>query len=188
MTNHANYITSRDLDFELMQAINDVDVARRSKTILSSFAHELAFVGNVDVSKLVHLRNEDGEAFRLYRHALSSALNSSSREDEGHVRQLFCDEVLPHIDAINLTLKNSKKLFLRSAARDVTFALASVGIGLHFGLLEQNATQILAALGGFQLAADMKRKLDQRLRESLDAKKEKYYFLWKVAKAAGTLR
>jgi len=54
-----SYITGRDLDLDLIQALNNSDVDRRNQALFRAFAHSLPYIERTDIQNLVNVRKAD---------------------------------------------------------------------------------------------------------------------------------
>lgn len=177
----ANYLTNRKVDLDIISAINEPSVNIFSEAIIDSFHHSVPFIQNTQISKLIKLRLSEGEAFNVYRDALSSALKSSLLAKEPrYLKEAFDDIVRPELNKIDLTIKNSRKILWDSLTRDVVYGTGFITIGLYSGLLPPEMGNMMAALGGFKFVYGLLEKSSKLLQESDDIRNNKFYFLWKV--------
>jgi len=179
-----SYLTRREVDFEIIQALNDEESERRNMALYQAFLHHLPFLQEVPIRKLITLRQNEGEAFQVYRNALTTALRRSSSTGDADLRELFNDVVGTEIARMEQTIKSSKKFLTGSLAVDLVVASAAVGVGLFTGVLPKELGNLLSFGGALKFATEVKSKIEQVSKDSLAIRKNDYYFLWRLKKIA----
>lgn len=182
------YLTDRELDIEIMRAVNDRQTNAQGDVLLEALSHSIPFIYDVPLEKLVTLREVEGESFRVYRDALSATLRSVHDLEPTQIREAFQDEIRPQLNRIDLAIKNARNLLTDSMKIEALVAAGSVAIGLFSGLLPPNIGPIIAALGGFQFVSRTLEKLIKSGREPAQIRESSYYFLWKIREAASQKR
>lgn len=186
LLNGGNFLANRELHSDLIHALNQTpSQISRSSFLVDPLAHQLPYVSGVDLAKLVHLRRSEGESFELYRQAVSTALKAVPHIEDRHMGELFDDQIRPELAKIDLTLKNARKFLYGSIALDVVTLAGFLSLGLLSGLLPYDLEKVASAIGGFKCLTDLKSKVDQLRRESINLSQNKFYFLWKVKTLAG---
>lgn len=175
-----NYLTNHELHIELVRSINNNEVNRYSDALVKGFSHSLPFLNNVSLNKLVLLRQKETEAFNVYRDAVAAVLKSVSPLDAKHFREAFNDQVLPELNKIDLSIKNSRRSIFRSLASDFVVSSAYISIGLFGGIFPPDFGKILIALGGYKFATSISAKISQMITKPDSIRENKYYFLWKT--------
>jgi len=178
----AHYVTDREMDFDLIAAINHSETNIYSKAFMEALSHSVPFIHNTELSKLIKLREKEGESFRVYRDALALTMKSVTSSDVKEIRQAFDDLVRPELNKVDLAIKNSRKLIWGSLKRDLLCGTGFIMIGLFSGLLPRNIGAVVAALGGFKFTSALVDKASKLLQEPTEIRDNKYYFLWKVKK------
>jgi hypothetical protein len=174
----ASYLTNREIDSVLFFKNGKKNQINEGKKIYDSLVHKLPYIHTVNLKTLLNLREKEGESFQLYRTSLSNFL--SNIEGNGKLEQAFNDEVLPELNKINLTLKNSRKLILNDLTKDFFLGSTIVTIGLFTNLLPANINQVLATLGGINYADKFANNVKKLLTRESEIKNNRYYFLWKI--------
>jgi hypothetical protein len=181
--NGFNYLTDREVDFDIIAAVNDNETNALSKAILEGLSHTVPFIRDVGLQKLIKLRKDEGESFQVYRDTLNALLKNLEEDDLRNVKtvkEAFNDSIRPELNKIDLAIKNSKKLLYGSVKRDILFGAGFIGLGLFSGLLPEGVGQLIAALGGYRFASGVADKVVRSLKEPDAVRDNKYYFLWKV--------
>ena len=146
-------------------------------TVLS---HSLPVVDDIAIGKILQLRKAEGAAFDVYREALRNALKQNKTLTLAKQIQLFDDVIRPEIAKIELAVRRSRKLLVKSLAQDVIVASGAVVIGLFSGLLPHEIGTAALGLGGLHYSPKFVSKLTELCAEPRQAMDSRYYFLWKV--------
>ncbi|MEG0486215.1 MAG: hypothetical protein RR576_12290, partial [Oscillospiraceae bacterium] len=128
------------------------------------------------------LRCQDGESFKVYRDSINKLLANISTYDSKDIANFQRDVIIPEINKMDLTIKNSRKAILGSTAFDFAFWNASISIGIFSGLLPLKAAPILGAVGGLSTIKDIASKAKDCIFSNNSIKNENFYFLWKLLK------
>jgi hypothetical protein len=179
---HSNYITDRDVDFEILSMLNDDSTNERHQVLSETLTHYVPVLGDVELTKLLKLRAEEASSFQVYRDAVRSALKLAGKGNTKEMREAFDDLIRPELNNIELTIKNSKRLLWNTLKKEVLFFSGIISIGLYGGLLPPDVSQVAAALGGSAAALELLRKTSGVVQEPSEIRNNKYYFLWKVQK------
>jgi hypothetical protein len=151
-----------------------------------ALSHPLAFVEQVPLERILKLRNDDGEAFLVYRDAVRKVLASAQGRTGKELREAFDDEIRPELNKIDLTMKHARKNLAISTLTDLTIVMASVSIAAFSGLLPSDIgvptglIDVGAALGGWQGAKGLASMLSGLRSTPKEVSENKYAFLWKV--------
>jgi hypothetical protein len=178
--NTPGYISDRELDFELIESLSNSKVRNVSRAVQAGFSHSLPFIQNVPISALLKLRETEGESFKVYRDALTKTIKSVETKDPLRINELFNDQILPELNKIDLTIKNSRRLLTESITTDLIVSAGFLGIGLFNGWIPPAVSQVLAAVGGYNFVNTTVKEIRKAFREPKEIRDEKFYFLWKV--------
>jgi hypothetical protein len=176
------YVTDNEVDFALLSTANHSRVNRLSNALAEGLSHSVPYLADIEISKLLELREKEGESFNVYRDSFSEAIRLSEEPNADKIRQVFDDIVRPELNNINLTIKNSQKLLWGALTKDVVFGAGFITVGLFSGLLPPNIGEIVAALGGFNFVSSSLDKISKLVQEPSEIRNNKYYFLWKAKK------
>ncbi|MCX6039004.1 MAG: hypothetical protein NTW99_14200 [Chloroflexi bacterium] len=154
----------------------------RSRALIDGFSHDIPYISNVPINKLIELRQKEGEAFEVYRDALNRALMQIDDSSVPRARQVFSDTVLPELHKINNAIKNSRKLLKRSIAQELLLGAGFIGIGLFSGLVPATFGECLAAVGGYSFITGIANEIKNLATEPPEIRENSYYFLWKIQK------
>lgn len=179
----ASILTNRTVDFELTNAINLVN----NSQLQFDLNHELPFMQNIPLKKLIELRKKEGEAFEVYRDSVSKAIKESEKQiypNRLKKKEIYNDIIRPELNKIDLTIKNSKKLLFGNIKQDLLLGTSFIGIGLATGFMPNNIGQIVSTIGGIKFADQFVSNVRKYLSKPQEVRNNPYYFLWNVRRIA----
>lgn len=180
---NTNYVTDRDFDFQVLSLVNDQTTNTFNDSLLQSLSHPLPYIENVELSRIIKLRQEEGESFRVYREAVTNALKQAKGLSQRETKQLLNDVIRPEVANIELTISNSKKILQDTRRRDFLLLSGFVAMALYSGLLPaQIPTEVIGMLGGAKSGLDLLIKTMDSFKEPASIRDNKFYFLWKTSK------
>lgn len=151
----AKLLTDLPGDTELLRGLDqeDIEIQNQRAILFNALSHALPFTSELTILQTVRLRKELRGAFEQYRFAISSIVRSHERDHDlthRRAKQIFNDELLPKIVALENQLEAERKRFGKKVAITAGVMSVVVGLGL-FGIL--SPSMALGLLGG---AATMK--------------------------------
>ena len=179
-----NYLSDREIDFDVVAAINDPATSDKSQSLFNGLSHAVPLVPQADLSALVKLRSNEGEAFRVYRDRLNSLLLELRSEPdltEGRVRQALQDAIEPELNKIDQAVKENSRLLHGQLVTDMALSVGFVSIGLFSGILSPAVGQVFASLGGFKYLSSAVDKARQLVAGPREVRTNSCYFLWKAS-------
>jgi hypothetical protein len=187
-TSGAHYLTDRPIDMEMIRQDERATTGSgaRNRALMEGMAHSLPFLSDVPLDDLVELRAKEGDAFEVYRQALRKALEQSQAHTTDEVRQAVDDLVRPEVAKIELLVRNSKCASRRDLAMNGSVATGFITAALWSGMLPASIAAVVAAIGGFSGIQAMASNLPSLFQEPGEARKEQFYFLWRVKQIAKT--
>lgn len=175
------YLTHRNIDARIINNNHTKAKSGYNEIIKNSLDHNLPFVPNIDLKKMIQLRKKEGEAFQIYRASLTNFLTSIKSPDY-HLKEAFRDEIQPEINKIKQTIKTSRKLILSDMTKDLVIGSTYVSIGLFSHLLPPTIGEITAALGGKNYLDRFGDNVKKLTTLKSEVKTNKYYFIWRLQK------
>ena len=178
------YLTNRRFEADLINILEtDTEKETLGKVILEGLSHELPFVRNADISKLLKIRKNENSAFISYRDALKNTLiEVSSEKNVRKIKKIMRDNVIPEVNKIDRIIKTHKDDLGIKIKGKVLFNGMIITSGLFaktfFGLDIPNI--ITVALGGIFTVKDIFPDLLSSLTIPIEAKRNNFYFLWKL--------
>jgi hypothetical protein len=176
----ANYLTGSELDLHLILSVGAREARVQNAALVEALKHTVPYLGNVDIGRLLKLREEEGEAFRVYRDALQKTLKEVRAARPQEMAEAFEDTVRPELNKIDLAVRKARKLLWGSLRRDIVLGGGAIAIGVFSGILPPDMGNIVAALGGLRVLEGLLEKVSRLQEEPAEIQQEKFYFLWKV--------
>jgi hypothetical protein len=176
------YLTNRGVDLDVINALAPKDIQETNTLLKAHFAHELPVVGGISLDTLLKLRNNEGEAFRVYRDALTKAITQAKAEGPRKISQVFSDVVRPELNKIDIAMKSARATLVRDAIVDGAIASGFITVGLFSGIMPTNIGAIIAGLGGYHFAERVGKQLSNIGLEPEQVRNNNFYFLWKVVR------
>ncbi|MBJ6116693.1 hypothetical protein JAO76_00715 [Pontibacter sp. BT310] len=178
----ANILTNREFDIEMSSLLNDrfhasSETSQRSR-VLQSINHLVPFINDVSLTKLLQLRQNEGEAFEVYRDKVNK-LTKNIALSEVEAKDIYNDEIRPELNRINMTLKHNKKLLWGNIKSNVLLASTYVSASLYSGILPSNIDAVVASIGGFGFAKSISDDIIKLIAKP-SAQENELYFLWKL--------
>lgn len=172
------FLTHRDIDIQVLNAFHSKEEFEISNNMYKGLSHLLPLVENVSLENIIKLREAEGEAFQVYRDALTEVVSDLEFKDEKSFKKAYKEIIKPELNKIELILKNNKKGLLGSIATDLIYGATFATIGISSGLLPSTLEKILGALGGAKLIHN----IYQHISPLQSVRNERFYFLWKMQK------
>jgi hypothetical protein len=190
----ASYLTSREVDFDILDKFGLRSTKRARTTNRSIFAHSLPVVDQVSLTHVLKLRSHEGEAFQIYRQAVSRALDVTKSDKGKREQQIFEDLIQPELIKLDSTIRKSRKLLLNSTAQDLVVVAGTMAIGAlatalpreiqAIGQLSPYIGPLLGAGGSVHYSKRLLQNVVKLCQESDDAINNRFYFLWKLRRGA----
>jgi len=182
----AGYVTRRPVDLDVVNALAS-DSERQTNLLLAKhLAHEVPVIQGIKIKEILKLRENEGEAFLVYRNALKKAIADAKAEPGAKMRDIFQDVVRPQLEKIDATLKTARATLAAGMVQDAALASGVVGVGLFSGLLPMNIGAILSAIGGYHFADSLLSKARELAMDPSAIRENQFYFLWRVKQRSAT--
>lgn len=175
-----NYITDRDIDFELINKLNGEEPERNSQYITKGLRHVLPTLKNVRIDELLNVRKNETDAFNVYRNSFNAILDNGKNLSEEELKEYIRDEVQPQIDKIQHALTSSKKTIKNRTAGEVVLGSAIFSAALFSGLVPPEYATGITTLAGFHNTYKVGKGLWDYKSSEDQIRNNDYYFLWKA--------
>lgn len=175
-----SYLCDNPIQIKLASKLNSDVYTASSNAFEKGMSHHLPAIYGQDLTMILKLREQEGEAFSVYRDKLTSMLHQTKAWDESEVKAIFRDQILPEINLIEKKIKDWKSKARESIKEKIIFGSGAVTIGLYAGILPPNIGQIVAALGGGTAIVGTLMDYNKTLKEKQEARANDFYFLWRT--------
>jgi hypothetical protein len=180
---HTNYLTNRPLEIDLINQVGNKKVALASTEMLRGIEHSVPNIEHVPIERIISLRQNEYQAFLVYRDALNSVLKASPSLETAEISQMIDEVVRPEINKLEKHIRSAKRILTRSIKTDLILGTGLITVGLFAGgVLPSNIQPLMQTLGiggGSAAAVDAIRRL-ATMKNIEEETSSPYYFLWKA--------
>jgi hypothetical protein len=184
---NAQYLTNHRIEVDIVNRVGDQEVADISRAMLEGIGHSVPNIEFVSLGRLLKLRQNEYEAFQVYRDHLYMALKEARNLSAVEMRQLIDDTVRPEIHKMEQSIKSSKKLLTKSVKTDLIVGAGFMSIGLFAGLLPPDIAPIVrtigASVGSYSAVSGLAKQVTMIGEPTKEVMENPYYFLWKAKSA-----
>ncbi len=189
----ASFLTYRDVDLRVLSLISNDNALARRNTIAGKYLKAIVpFAADVPASKLLLLRQREGEAFIQFRAAFNTALAqvSSQQEEftEEDAQSLYSDTIAPELARLEQKVNDAKRDLVKIPLASAVGTIAILAFGLYAGMVPSELKTAATALGLTKIMHDTISKTVDSLDLERSIRPEKFYFLWKVRHSARRTR
>ncbi|MFC3861832.1 hypothetical protein ACFOPQ_13780 [Deinococcus antarcticus] len=177
----STYLTSRDVEAKVMEISGGTLNASKSQKLTSTISHDVPFLDNISVWKMLEFREYEGEKFENYRDAVKRAIREYDSKNKDS-NEIVNDIILPEIHKIDSTMKRYKESQSRSTKLEVGLGLGGLLIGLSGISSVPTLSSAITALGGMATIRSLGQKLLDKDTPPKEVFDNDYYFLWKMNK------
>lgn len=169
-----SYLTNRKLETEIIKSLEIGGSREESdRLILEGISHELPFVKNADISKLLDLRKKESGAFVAYRDAVRKVfLELKNEKDINVIKKAVQDTIIPEVRKIERLIETQKDSLKDKLKGDLAFDTIVISAGYFINLA--------GVVGGIFAVKDIFADILPLSSEPIEAKRSDYYFLWKL--------
>jgi len=175
-----SYLCDNATQIALASKLNNDAYTASSTALNNALNHTLPTVNSSNLSNVLKLREQEEEAFTVYRDKLHELLKQTNNWNESEVEEAFRDTVLPEINTIDKKVKDWKVRSRESLKEKLIFGTGAVSIGLYSGMLSPNISQLVAAVGGGAAVTGAVMDINKTFKEKYEARVNDYYFLWQA--------
>ena len=142
----------------------------------------LPIVENLDLTKIIMLREEEQEAFNKYRIALNTAVKAQIKTDnQSDWKKIYDDIIFPELNNLDMKLRQLKRgrwghIFGIMGIVGSVIVGSSFGDAFSLGIL----TQAVVASSAVATATGLNFVLDKHNNDKANLQENDYYFLWKL--------
>lgn len=184
---NTSFLTDRSLHIEALTILSESDRIQRRNLIaqkhLTSF---VPFLDGVPLEDLIKLREEEGEAFVLYRHALNEAIDEYKEQRDFTARDaqaLYSDVIAPRIAALDSKVRSARNKLLKDTGRGVLAWVGAISFGIYAGFVPADLVAAAQALGLTKVVAELVKLTLEGADLTKDVRNEDMYFLWRIRRA-----
>jgi len=178
-----SFLTDKELHISMLMDITEDDEARKKNMLaLKHLTSIVPFLDDLDIEKLIKLRDREEESFVKYRAALNNAINefkcSRGTFTKKDAQNMYNDIIRPEIASLDQKVKLSKRDLMDSARRSISSTVGALSFGVYLGMDTSTIISIAGAMGFSQILKDLMAVGDQEKK----VRDHDLYFLWKAKK------
>jgi hypothetical protein len=181
-----SYLTERPIDIDILHEISgNEEIHRRNQIIREHLTCLVPIVENVTPSKLLELRNNEEDAFIIFRSALNKTVDEYIRNNKNFTAQdakaIYGDIIEPKLSKLNSTVRSAKQTYLKNTSAKMIAWGGAITLGVYAGFLPSELVAAAAALGVVPLLAGLANDIMTQNTSEEQVRKEDFYFLWKLS-------
>jgi hypothetical protein len=178
-----SFLTDRELHISMLMDITENDETKKKNVLaLKHLTSIVPFLDELDIKKLMKLRDREGESFIKYRSALNNAINefkcASGTFTEADAKNMYNDIIRPEIALLDQKVKIAKSDLTDSAKRTAISTVGALSFGIYMGLSPSAIISMAGVLGFSQILKELMGVCDPEKK----VREHDLYFLWKAKK------
>jgi len=182
---NVSYLTDRVGEAQFLKLARPEDrLASRTAGLCAQMTHSIPLFMDLPLARILRIRKEESEAFDSYRAALGKILSEHVTPEkeftELEARELYMDTLEPQLMQLQQQARNEQKQQIKKSALTVGITTAVVAIGVHSGLLPNQLEQIVKAIGGLKVLAEVAETVASVQKNPLAVRNSNLYFLLKL--------
>lgn len=181
----SSYLTNRPYDATVISQIQNMglskEIIEHTRMIEAGLFHEIPVIGEVEMEKIVKLRQTDGEAFDGYRSKMNAILDAFDTLDRKALLDVQRDKIIPELDTMEQVIYRNKQALIKSVAQDVILLGGGIGLGIFSGMLSIDYSALVGFIGGMSAISNVADKVRKCISKE-EIKSNSFYFLYELQK------
>lgn len=182
---NTRFLTDREVHVYLLRSLSrDESLVRRDEMIRKHLTCLVPFVDFVEPADLLLLRNQEAEAFILFRRTLTKAIEECQKCRKQFTKQdaeqIYGDIIAPQLAKLDLKVKAAQRKFRTSSLRKSLSWIGAVSFGIYTGIVPENLHTAAIMLGLVKPAAEILEMTMNNSDVESTIRQEEVYFLWKL--------
>jgi hypothetical protein len=184
-TANTTFLTQRDIDVEFLGKISpNPEIEKRNQIIQNNLSCMMPFIQGISPSKLLELREKEGETFILFRQGLNTAVkeyeNQKGNFTKKDAKAIYSEYLEPQLIRIDQKVKQAKRHLIKGVGVKVLSYASAISLGIYTGFLQRDLVSIASALGLANILAELTQGVLNDSDTEEPIRNESMYFLWKV--------
>lgn len=185
----AQYLTNLPGQVRFLNAFDAADENQRLNfQVLSQLSHRVPLFAEVPTAAILRLREEEPEAFNLYRSTMGSIVRDYVKTKKLAKRReaedLYRDVLKPEISRLEAKSREYRRNARRSAARDAVLGVAAISLGIFGSAHLAQMAPAIEILGAGKLVKSATDAVSSMQKDGGGLKAENLYFLLRLAREA----
>lgn len=178
-----SYLTNRPYDAMMISQIQSMglskEIIEHTRMIESGLFHKIPVIGEVEIEKIVKLRQTDGEAFDGYRSKMNAILDTFDTLDRKAILDVQRDIIIPELDTMEQVIYRNKQALIKSVAQDVILLGGGIGLGIFSGMIPIDYSALVGIIGGMSAVSNVADKVRKCFSKE-EIKSNSFYFLYEL--------
>jgi hypothetical protein len=182
----SHFVTDRSLDVALANDISSSqDLIERNNIVQKHLTSIVPYLEDVNPSEILHIRQNEEEAFIRFRQTLNTAIDESNSSNsrpfgEKEAETLFQDVLRPELARLDQVARRAQQSVLKGTTRTAVACGAAITFGYFTGLLSGGLLATAKALGLLKVVSDLTSNSLKSADASKNLQSSPMYFLWQI--------
>jgi hypothetical protein len=142
----------------------------------------------IPISTILKVRHREPEAFQNYRSTVTGIVKEYAGDRKAigvaEAKEIYLDRLKPQLDTLQAQAKNVRREQVKKGLLKVAASSALIGLGIYSGILPSQLSNLVKAIGGFNVAKDLAESLASFQRNPTEVRNHNLYFLLRLKQEA----
>ncbi len=178
---NAKMITDVPLDVRIAQFLssNETEGKILKQGLVVPDNCDLPIIGGVSLENILHLREEEKDAFNRYRNAVTNFLEQK-HSNSINLKTLYDQEIYPQLTELEAKINFAREGRLQKWLGSSLVMLSTLGVCAMNGIIGSVGQAVSLSGGISNIMHGAQNKVVELLEENQAKKENKYFFLWKL--------
>lgn len=179
---NTTYLTNRRLEADIISRLeNNSSEQSKTKAIIDGLVHRLPFLENASLNTLVKLRNNEQEAFAVYRNAVTETIKGVKGETNSkNIKEMVEEKIQPELKKLDQIFRNHRDNFRARGTEKIILSSLLLSAGFFVNKISGISIGSILEAGGAYKMTEIYSDLSQANKVPQDVKNSDYYFLWNL--------
>jgi len=183
----ASYLTNRGIDSDIINRFNYTNTkdVQSGDELVNYLAHELPFIRNSSLDKLIRFRTDHSEAFQTYRDSIRDSLKDITIKDHTEIKNIVDEQINPEIHKLDRLFKTHQDEFKTKVRQKILIDTLVLSAGIFadkmFGI---DIPTFISSTGGLLSLKGIVRDAMKINEETDQIQNNNLYFLWKLKQSS----
>jgi hypothetical protein len=185
----ARYVTDSRGESDFFQILYKRDeLALRTTALCAHLTHSVPLMTDIPIAMILRVRQREPEAFQNYRSAVTGIVKEYAAQGKtvgvAEAKEIYTELLKPQLNALETQAKNVRREQVRKGLLKVAASSVLIGVGIYSGVLPSQLTNLVTAIGGFNVAKDLAESLAAMQRNPAEIRNNNLYFLLRLKQEA----
>lgn len=178
-----SFLTNRPYDAMMISQIQSIGLSKETvehaRMIETGLFHKIPVIGEIEIEKIIRLRQIEGEVFAGYRSKMNAILDKFDTLDRKALIDVQRDIIVPELDAMEQVIHRNKQALIKSVVQDVLLIGGGIGLGVFSGMLPIDYSALVGVVGGMSAISNVADKMRGVFSKD-EIKANSFYFLYEL--------